>query len=310
MNITLLIIQSLLIPALSPLIVGVIRKIKAKFQNRQGASIFQPYRDLRKLFGKDEVISENASWIFRYSPYILFALTLVIAFGVPTISTDASLPYLGDFLVFVYLIAFGAFFLALSGLDTSSAFGGMGSSREMTVAALTEGGFIFSLFSVSLLTGKSDFSHMISSLSSMPVSDIIAPVLIAFIAFYIVLLAECARYPFDNPATHLELTMIHEAMILEYSGKRLALIEWAAANKLMIFISLAANLFFPWQVATTSEIVPVVLSLIFFAIKVFVLSASVAILEASIAKLRFFRLPDLLMTSLVLGMISIVLTII
>ena len=310
MNIVLLIIQSLLIPVFSPLIVGVIRKIKAKFQNRQGASIFQPYRDLWKLFNKDEVISENASWIFRYTPYILFALTVVISFGVPTISTDASLSYLGDFLVFVYLIAFGAFFLALSGLDTSSAFGGMGSSREMTVAALTEGGFIFSLFSVSLLTGKSDFPHMISVLSAMPVSDIIAPILIAFIAFYIVLLAECARYPFDNPATHLELTMIHEAMILEYSGKRLALIEWAAANKLLIFISLAANIFFPWQVANTSDIFPVFISLLFFAVKVFFLSASVAVLESTIAKLRFFRLPDLLMTSLVLGMISIVLTII
>lgn len=310
MNIALLIIQSLLIPALSPLVVGVIRKIKAKFQNRQGASIFQPYRDLWKLFNKDEVISENASWIFRHTPYLLFALTVVISFGIPTISTDASFRYLGDFLVFVYLIAFGAFFLALAGLDTSSAFGGMGSSREMTVAALTEGGFIFSLFSVSLLTGKSDFSGMIGMLSSMPISEIIAPILIAFIAFYIVLLAECARYPFDNPATHLELTMIHEAMILEYSGKRLALIEWAAANKLMIFISLAANVFFPWQVAGTSEAAPVLISLVFFAAKVSVLAASVAVLEASIAKLRFFRLPDLLMTSLVLGMISIVLTII
>lgn len=310
MNIALLIIQSLVIPAFSPLIVGVIRKIKAKLQNRQGASVFQPYRDLGKLFNKDEVISENASWVFRYTPYLLFALTIAISFGIPTISTDASSLYLGDFLVFVYLIAFGAFFLALSGLDTSSAFGGMGSSREMTVAALTEGGFIFSLFSVSLLTGKSDFSSMIGTLSSMPVSEIIAPVLIAFIAFYIVLLAECARYPFDNPATHLELTMIHEAMVLEYSGKRLALMEWAAANKLLIFISLAANIFFPWQVANTSEVVPVIISLIFFAAKVFVLASSVAVLEASIAKLRFFRLPDLLMTSLVLGMISIVLTII
>ena len=310
MNIALLITQSLLIPAFSPLVVGVIRKIKARFQNREGASVFQPYRDLWKLFNKDEVISENASWIFMYTPYLLFALTIAISFGVPTISTDASSLYLGDFLVFVYLIAFGAFFLALSGLDTSSAFGGMGSSREMTVAALTEGGFIFSLFSVSLLTGKSDFSSMINVLSSMPASEIIAPVLIAFIAFYIVLLAECARYPFDNPATHLELTMIHEAMILEYSGKRLALIEWAAANKLLIFISLAVNVFFPWQVANSSEIVPVVASLIFFAIKVFILAASVAVLESSIAKLRFFRLPDLLMTSLVLGMISIVLTII
>ncbi|MFZ2970191.1 MAG: NADH-quinone oxidoreductase subunit H, partial [Minisyncoccia bacterium] len=135
-------------------------------------------------------------------------------------------------------------------------------------------------------------------------------VIIAFIAFYIVLLAECARYPFDNPATHLELTMIHEAMILEYSGKRLAMIEWAAANKLLIFISLAASLFFPWGIAKTAEFIPVVIALALFLIKMFILAASIAVLEASIAKLRFFRLPDLLLTSLVLGMIAIVLTII
>lgn len=310
MSYILLILQSLLIPALSPLVVGIIRKIKARFQNREGASVFQPYRDLWKLFNKEEVVSENASWVFRYTPYILFAISVVISFGIPTISAGAPFAYFGDFLVFVYLIALGAFFISLAGLDTSSAFGGMGASREMTIAALTEGGFIFSLFSISFITGRSDFSSMIAVLSALPVSDIIAPVLIAFIAFYIVLLAESARFPFDNPATHLELTMIHEAMILEYSGRRLALMEWAAANKLLIFITLAANVFFPWGVDISGEAASLFVASIAYILKILGLSASIAILESSIAKLRFFRLPDLLMTSLMLGVISIVITII
>ncbi len=309
MNIFLLTLQSLLIPALSPLIVGFIRKIKAKLQNRQGAGVFQPYRDLWKLLHKDEVISSDASWIFRFTPYLLFAISIVISIGIPILSTDITPRFLGDFLVFVYLVALGAFFLSLAGIDTGSAFGGMGASREMTVAALTEGGFIFSLFAVSMASGATNFPDMVNSLSTMPIS-LFAPVIIAFVGFYIVLLAECARYPFDNPATHLELTMIHEAMILEYSGKRLAMIEWAAANKLLIFISLAVSVFFPWGIAKTGEFAPIMIALSFFLVKIFILAASVAVLEASIAKLRFFRLPDLLFTSLVLGMIAIVLTII
>lgn len=299
------ILQALLIPVLSPLAVGFIRNIKAKFQNRQGAGVFQPYRDIWKLFHKDEVISSSTSWIFRFTPYMLFATTLALAAGIPLVSTAATLPFLGDFLVFVYIIALGTFFLALSGIDSASAFGGTGSSREMTVSALAEGGMIFSLLAVAFVTKTANFSAMIETLSAMPISSI-APILIAFVAFFIVLLAECARYPFDNPATHLELTMIHEAMILEYSGKRLALIEWAAANKLLIFISLGANVFFPGQTATNLEAVPVLLALLLYLAKIGILAASIAVLESSIAKLRFFRLPDLLLVSLVLGMIAIV----
>lgn len=278
-------------------------------QNRQGASVFQPYRDIWKLFHKDEVISDTASWIFRYTPYILFATTVIIAAGIPAISTVATFSPSGDFLTFVYLVALGTFFLALAGLDTGSAFGGTGSSREMTVAALTEGGLIFSLLSVAVITKSADFSEMVSVLSSIPAYSL-AGILIAFIAFYIALLAECARYPFDNPATHLELTMIHEAMVLEYSGKKLALVEWASANKLAIFISLGASIFFPWGIAENAELIPVLIALVYFLVKVFLFAASIAILESSIAKLRFFRLPDLLFTSLVLGIIAIVITII
>ncbi|MFZ2969513.1 MAG: NADH-quinone oxidoreductase subunit H, partial [Minisyncoccia bacterium] len=163
---------------LSPLIVGIIRKIKAKFQNRQGAGIFQPYRDLWKLLHKDEVISSDASWIFRTVPYLLFTITIILSIGIPTIITVATPVFLGDFLVFVYLMALGAFLLALAGLDTGSSFGGMGSSREMTVAAITEGGFIFSLFAVASVSGTTNFPGMVNSLSIMPVS-LFAPVIIA-----------------------------------------------------------------------------------------------------------------------------------
>ncbi|MDO8509695.1 MAG: NADH-quinone oxidoreductase subunit H, partial [bacterium] len=223
-------IQLVLVPAISPLFIGIVRKIKARLQNRVGASIIQPYFDLRKLFNKNEVISEDASWIFRFAPYLIFAVTLIVGASIPLFTTILANTFLSDFLVIVYLIALSTFFLALAGIDVGSAFGGFGSSREMTVAALTEGGLIFSLLAVALAVHSTNLFTMAAAVSGLSLASI-APILLAFFAFLIALLAETARFPFDNPATHLELTMIHEAMILEYSGKRLALIEWAAANK-------------------------------------------------------------------------------
>src|SRR3989339_281434 len=297
-------IQIILIPAISPFFFGVTRKIKAKFQNRKGASIFQPYRDLWKLFHKDEIISKDASWIFRFSPYIILALTIIVGACIPLISLITKNNYLGDFLVIVYLLALGTFFLALSGMDTGGGFGGFGSSREMTVAALTEGGLICSLLTLSLASHTTNLFGIANFGLSMPL-QYLPSIILAFFSFGISLLAETARFPFDNPATHLELTMIHEAMILEYSGKRLALVEWAAANKLLIFLALGANLFFPWGIATTVGLMPILAALGWFVIKVLLLSLLIAVLESSIAKFRFFRLPDLLFTSFILSVIAI-----
>lgn len=297
-------IQLVLVPVLSPLFVGIIRKIKARFQNRVGASIFQPYNDLWKLLHKDEVISEDASWVFRFTPYIIFAVTIIIGASIPLFATVFANNRLSDLLVIVYLLALGTFFLALAGMDTGSAFGGFGSSREMTVASLTEGGLIFSMLALVFAVDSANLFTISAAISSFSLVSL-APVMLAFLGFLIAMLAETARFPFDNPATHLELTMIHEAMILEYSGKRLALVEWAAANKLLIFLALGANLFFPWGIATTVGLVPILAALGWFVLKVFLLSLLVAVLESSIAKFRFFRLPDLLFTSFILSVIAL-----
>ncbi|MEK7624873.1 MAG: NADH-quinone oxidoreductase subunit H [Patescibacteria group bacterium] len=296
-------LQLLFIPAFAPLCIGLTRKIKAKFQNRQGASIWQPYLDLWKLFHKDEIISEDASWVFRFAPYLVFGVTLAIGASLPLLSTLTRLPT-GDFLGIVYLIALGTFFLALSGVDTGGGFGGFGGSREMLVSSLTEGGLILSLFTLALIAKSTNLFSISAVMLAVP-SFAIIPAVLAFISFCISMLAESSRYPFDNPATHLELTMIHEAMILEYSGKRLALMEWAAANKYLIFISLAVNLFYPAGLATTLGLGSLLIAFGALTIKVAVLCAGVATLESSIAKLRIFRLPDLLFTSFIISLIAI-----
>ena len=297
-------IQLLLIPALSPFFVGVTRKIKARLQGRQGASLLQPYRDLLKLLRKDEVISGDASWVFRGTPYLLFSLTVVVGASIPLVSTALRNPVTGDFLVVVYLLALGTFFLALAGIDTGGAFGGFGASREMMVAALAEGGLIVSLLTLALLSRTTDPFAIAGSVASLDFADL-PPVALAFVGFFVALLAETGRYPFDNPATHLELTMIHEAMILEYSGKRLALIEWSAANKYLIFMGLGANLFFPWGLSDSLAFGQIAVSCAVFVGKILMFCAAVAVIESTIAKFRLFRLPDLLFTSFVISIIAI-----
>jgi len=297
------ILQLVLIPILSPLFIGIVKKIKAKFQNRNGSSVFQLYKDLWKLFQKDEVISRDASWIFKFAPYLIFAITIILGVSIPLFTSILNNP-LSDFLTIIYLIALQTFFLALAGIDVGNAFGGFGSSREMTVATLTEAGLLFSILSLSFLSHSTNFFTIVGNISSLSFFSF-APIIFAFTAFIISMLAETARFPFDNPATHLELTMIHEAMILEYSGKRLALIEWAAANKFLIFLTLGANLFCPWGISWSSSLSNLSIAFLYFLGKVFILSLFVAVLESIIAKFRFFRLPDLLFSSFILSIISI-----
>jgi formate hydrogenlyase subunit 4 len=300
MEILFITIQSLFIPAASPLVIGVVRKIKARFQNREGASVFQPYRDIAKFFQKDEVISTDASFVFRFAPYLIFAVTVVVGGSIPLFLSSLVENPMSDLLTIVYLIALSTFFLALAGMDTGGAFGGFGGSREMTMAALTEGGLVFSMLALAFYAESTNLFSIAESVSEAG-SVFYVPLALAFFAFVIALLAETARFPFDNPATHLELTMIHEAMILEYSGKRLALLEWAGANKFLIFLSLGVSLFFPWGGDTTLG------AFVLYVLKVVVLAAFVAVLESSIAKLRYFRLPDLLITSFVLSVIAMIL---
>ena len=289
--------------------IGIIRTCKARLQNRIGASVLQPYRDLIKLFHKDEIISEDASWIFRFAPYLIFASTLALAAGIPLINGMIVFAPMSDVLVFAYTLALGAFFMALAGMDTGSAFGGFGSSREMLFAALTEGGLVVSLFAVSLIAHTTNLAAMTSVLPTISGIALLALVL-AGISFVISLLSENARYPVDNPATHLELTMVHEAMILEYSGKRLALMEWAASNKLLIFTAVLANVFFPWELASDMSLSQNLGAFAIFLVKIFAVSGGIALLESSMAKLRIFRVPDLLFTSLALSVIAILMLVI
>jgi formate hydrogenlyase subunit 4 len=207
-------------------------------------------------------------------------------------------------LIVIYTLAIGTFFLALTGMDSGGAFGGFGSSREMTLSALAEGGFIFSLLTMALIGGSTNL-FAISQAGGILNPQYLLPALLAFGGFFIVLLGETKRFPFDNPSTHLELTMVHEAMLLELSGKRLALMEWAASNKLLIFIALGANLFFPFGIAGSATIGAIGIALLAFIAKMLVFCLAIAVIESGIAKFRFFRLPDLLMTSFILNVIAI-----
>jgi formate hydrogenlyase subunit 4 len=297
--------QALLALMLAPGLAGFVRWVKARLQNRRGAPIWQPYFELAKLFGKDVVMSNNASWLFRFAPYIVFASTLAVTFLVPLIA--ASLPFdnIGDLLVVVYLLLLGTFFLALAGLDPGTAFGGMGASREMTVAAIAEPTIALSIFSLALGAGSTNLSHIVTATLTQTGSVLRPGHLLAFAALFIVSLAETGRLPVDNPSTHLELTMIHEAMILEYSGRYLALIEWASWLKLTLFFSLLANLFVPWGLALTLTPVTLAIAVVTLVFKLALLGVVVAVVETRVAKLRLFRVPELLAMSFVLALLAV-----
>ena len=297
--------QAVLALVLAPGLVGLIRWMKARLQSRRGAPVWQPYLELRKLFAKEVVVSENASWVFRAAPFVVFATTVAVTFLLPLLAVPLPLDPVGDLLVVVYLLLLGTFFLALAGLDPGSAFGGMGASRAMTVAALAEPTVALAIFALALGAGSTNLGRIVERTVADPLAVISPGHLLAFAALIIVMLAETGRLPVDNPATHLELTMIHEAMILEYSGRYLALIEWAAALKLLIFFSLLGNLFVPWGVATTLTPAALVGAAGALLVKLAVLAAAVAVLETRVAKLRLFRVPELLGASFVLGLLAV-----
>ncbi len=301
----LVVAQGLFAVALAPCLVGMIRWIKARLQNRRGASWLQPYRDLRKLLAKEVVVSPNASWLFHAVPFIVFGSTATVAFLIPLIAVPLPSEPVGDLLVVVYLLLLGAFFLALGGLDPGSAFGGMGASREMTIAAITEPTLAVSVFALAVTAQSTNLGHIVERTLATPATTLGPGHLLAFSALFILTLAETGRLPVDNPATHLELTMIHEAMVLEYSGRYLALIEWASALKLLVFLALLANLFVPWGIATTLTAPAVAAAVLAFVLKLFVLGAAIAVLETRVAKLRFFRVPELLAASFVLALVAV-----
>ncbi len=303
-----IILQTVLLLALAPLVSGCIKNWKAKLQNQRGPRIWQPYLDIAKFLRKDMVISEHASWIFSAAPYVVLISALLVGLMVPMVTLQAPFSLFGGVLAVIGLLALGRFFLALGGLDPASAFGGMGSSREMTISAIAEPALMLAIFTVAITAGSTDLSRIVAT-EHGPSLRLLNPAhLMAFAALFIVLLAETGRVPVDNPATHLELTMIHEAMLLEYSGRYLAFMEWGASIKQLVLMSLLVNVFFPIGLAASGTVGALGLGLALFVGKILVLSGAVVVVETVNAKLRLFRVPDLLSAAFVLATLALLST--
>ncbi|MBF0153116.1 MAG: NADH-quinone oxidoreductase subunit H [Magnetococcales bacterium] len=300
-------LQIFLVLLVSPLVVGVVRKVKARLQRRQGPPFLQPYRDLIRLLSKDALMAENTSWIYRTVPYILFGVTWVATALIPTYTTGLAFGWAADLVAIVALLATGRFFLALAGMDVGTSFGGIGSSREMMISSLAEPAMLLVVFTVAILAGTTQLSqiaqHLITENVGLRVS-----LGLALMALIIVAIAENGRIPVDNPATHLELTMVHEAMVLEYSGRHLAMIETAAALKLVLFISMTACLFFPYGMAIPGgSLLDLAVGLATYLSKLFCGAVLLAIGETVVAKMRVFRVAEFLTIALVLGILAVVL---
>jgi len=297
-------VQMLIVLALAPGLTGLVRKIKARLTRRRGASILQPYRDLARLLRKEVVLAENASWLFRATPYLVFATTWVAAALVPTFAAGLIFSWTADLIAIVALLASARFFLALAGMDVGTSFGGIGSSREMMIGALAEPAMLLMVFTVALVAGSTQLSNVVAFTASGEVG-IRVSMGMALIALVIVAIAENARIPVDNPATHLELTMVHEAMVLEYSGRHLAMIELAAALKLLLYMALIGCIFVPWGLAPASAgLGGLVAGGAFFLVKLAVSGTLLALFETSFAKMRVFRVPDFLGVALMLGLLG------
>jgi len=286
--------QMLLVLLLSPLLTGFVRKVKARLLRRQGPPLLQPYRDLVRLMRKDVVLAESASWLFRVIPYIVFAGTWVAASLVPTFRGGLLFSWSADLIAIIALLGSARFFLALAGLDVGTSFGGIGSSREVMIASLAEPAMLMIVFTLALIAGSTQLSTIAAFMLHGGVGLRVSLGL-ALLALIMVAIAENARIPIDNPATHLELTMVHEAMVLEYSGRHLAMIEAAAALKLTLYCSLIACLFVPFGMATGEKTaLTLLVGLVTYLIKIFLFAALLPIGETSVAKMRVFRYPAFL----------------
>lgn len=296
--------QTLGLVLLAPAVVGYTRWLKARLQGRLGASILQPYRELRKTFGKNLVIADTASWIFRTAPLVVGATAVTATVLVPVVWPSPLSDQLGDLFVLTGLLMLGTVFLGLAALDPGTAFGGMGSSREMTVSALTEPTLAVAVVALALTTGSTSLGAITRAVLATPSLALGPGHALACAAFLIAVLAEAGRLPVDNPETHLELTMIHEAMLLEYSGPYLGLLEGAAALRLTLLLTLAANLFVPWGLARSPNPAALGLAAAALVVKLGVLATLLAVLETRVAKLRLFRVPELLAVSFTLALLA------
>jgi formate hydrogenlyase subunit 4 len=297
-------LQMTLVIAVAPLLTGIVRATKARLLRRRGPPLIQPYRDLIRLARKEAVVADTASWLFRFVPYLVFAATWVAAALVPTFATGLLFSWSADLIAIIALLGAARFFLALAGLDVGTSFGGLGSSREALFGALAEPAMIVIVFTLALVAGSTQLStvaaYMVLSNVGLRVS-----LGMALVALIIVALAENGRIPVDNPATHLELTMVHEAMILEYSGRHLAVIELAAMLKLVLYVSLIICVFVPWGLAIAdASVADRLLGALLYLVKLAVAGVALGVFETSIAKMRVFRVPDFVGAALMLGFLG------
>ena len=296
--------EMLVVLGLAPLLAGYVRTLKARLVGRRGPPLMQPYRDLLRLIRKEVVLADSASWLFRAAPYIVFAATWVAAALVPTFATGLLFNYAADMIAIVALLATARFMLALAGLDVGTSFGGIGSSREMMIASLAEPAMVMVVFTLSLLAGSTQLSS-IAAFMQGPGVGLRVSLAMALVALIMVAIAENARIPVDNPATHLELTMVHEAMILEYSGRHLALIELASFVKLLLYISIIGCVFAPWGIAVAGQgLGAYLVGLALYVVKLAVAGLLLALFETAIAKMRVFRYSDFLGSALMLGVLA------
>jgi len=297
-------VQMLLVLLLSPLLTGFVRKVKGRLLRRQGPPLLQPYRDLVRLMRKEVVLAQSASWLFRVIPYIIFAGTWVAAALVPTFRGGLLFSWSADLIAIIALLGSARFFLALAGLDVGTSFGGIGSSREVMIASLAEPAMLMIMFTLALIAGSTQLSAMAAFMLSSQVGLRVSLGL-ALLALIMVAIAENARIPVDNPATHLELTMVHEAMVLEYSGRHLALIDLTSELKLLLYLSLIACLFVPWGIAAP-EAGPqaIAIGIVSYVGKLAAGGLLLAVFETAIAKMRVFRVPEFLGAALMLGLLA------
>ena len=301
-------LQALLLILGAPLVRGIIERLKAQLQRRRGASIWRPYAEIFKLLRKEDLVPPTSSVVFRIAPILLFGSTMCVAAFVPVVHASALLASRGDFFLLVYLLALGRFFLSLGALDGGSAFGGMGASREALVSSLAEAPFLLSLVAIAILASRADIAGMAGWTLQQNLFDISAAHILALASFGMVLLAEMGRMPVDNPTTHLELTMIHEGMALEYSGPSLALIEWASAIKLHAMLALLIALFGPWGMASEGSGWGIAVALLLYCAKIAFLMVLLSVIESSMAKLRMYLVPDFLGVASAVSALAVIFT--
>jgi formate hydrogenlyase subunit 4 len=296
--------QMLLVLVLAPLLTGFVRKVKARLLRRQGPPLLQPYRDLIRLMRKEVVLADGASWLFRAAPYLIFAGTWVAASLVPTFRSGLLFSWTADLIAIIALLGSARFFLSLAGLDVGTSFGGIGSSREVMISSLAEPAMLMIVFTLALIAGSTQLSTMAAFMNS-PEVGLRVSLGLGLVALIIVAIAENGRIPVDNPATHLELTMVHEAMVLEYSGRHLALIELSASLKLLLYMSLIACLFMPWGIGTgTGQPILLAIGVGSYIAKLAILGLLLAVFETAIAKMRVFRVPEFLGAALMLALLA------